>query len=461
MNDGKTLTYSGHDFDLGTGVAEFRFRLEENVFVERIHFEMPTEPLSAASAEATRRAVENLYLVAGTSYFNLTFPTRVMVVGSVSENQVEFLRQTFKYGLAQTAAENGLDLPTPDIDMDVLANKSELSVVGNGRHLVAFSGGKDSFVTLDCLRKSGEQLDLYFTRMNGAELPKVLAEAIKNEVDAFPETKVFLPTRFLDTARIADFVRNEPSALKRGRHVPITAFNVLIATAQAIAFGSASAVFSNERTASEPTRFHRGEPVNHQWSKGREAELLLNSLLFKDVAIGFEYTNLLGGLSEVGIAGLFNKWNSSKYKSFCSCNKQYFADHRRVDWWCNACAKCAFVFLCFSAFRDRAFLSEVWGRDLLDQWQSDLEKDFRDILGLTDSKPLDCTGSIQESRVALSLAARIDPSDSVLKLCDQIGGVEGQTTEADVEEIFTRSVWQSSKLLNQQRVAAYLDSDVR
>ena len=62
---------------------------------------------------------------------------------------------------------------------------------------------------------------------------------------------------------------------------------------------------SNERSASDPNLIWNGHEINHQWSKGVEAEGLLRAALAAHAGLTEPYFSLLRSLSELHIARLF------------------------------------------------------------------------------------------------------------------------------------------------------------
>lgn len=86
---------------------------------------------------------------------------------------------------------------------------------------------------------------------------------------------------------------------------------------------------------------------------------------------------------------------------FRSCN---LGSKVTPDIWCGDCPKCLFVCLILSPFLSRAELTEIFGKDLLDD--PAMENYFIELIGQSEHKPFECVGSISEVNLAVSLAVR-------------------------------------------------------
>ena len=113
-------------------------------------------------------------------------------------------------------------------------------------------------------------------------------------------------------------------------------------------------------------------------------------------------------MSELYVAEVFALIGFSKYKGvFSSCNRAYtlHSDHM---FWCGECPKCAFVFMILTPFIERSALESLWhGQNLL--LEPSLEETYRQLLGISGNKPLDCVGEIKEARAAMKLCFKKYP----------------------------------------------------
>jgi hypothetical protein len=193
------------------------------------------------------------------------------------------------------------------------------------------------------------------------------------------------------------FELNKAGALNG--HIPVTAINSLIAIATAVWHGLGPVVMSNERSASDPNLIWNGREVNHQWSKGIEAEGLLRDAVIAHVGLTEPYFSLLRSLSELHIAQLYARTDAYD-DVMTSCNKA-FKLHDPTVRWCGDCPKCRFVFLALAPAMDRSRLVHIFGQDLFDDPAQ--VPGFLELLGIDAHKPFECVGEVEESLVALAM----------------------------------------------------------
>jgi hypothetical protein len=350
----------------------------------------PGDALVGRRRTAFERIARLLWLAAGLSYYKTAAP-RTVVVPALSEAEREWLDALYREGLGEFAAVNGVDLSTRPV-FEVAPGDVPAPVAGLGlarRSLVAVGGGKDSCVSLEVLRGGG----------SGEVLPfSVGGHPAARDCAAAAGLPLVVARRTLDPQLGA---LNRAGALNG--HVPVTAIISVVAVAQAVVLGADEVVFSNERSADAPSFWAHGLPVNHQYSKSLAAERRLRAAL-SGVTPEITYYSLLRPLSELGIASVFARLDAY-LPVFTSCNAAFRLDEgRRVERWCGSCPKCRFVFLVLAPFLPRERLGTIFGTDLLDDG-TQLDG-YRELLGLAGFKPFECVGEIEESRVALVLAAR-------------------------------------------------------
>ena len=154
-----------------------------------------------------------------------------------------------------------------------------------------------------------------------------------------------------------------------------------------------------ERSASEETVLVDGVPVNHQYSKSLDFELLLRKLITTSVDPGLRYGSALRPYSELAIARTFARL-TGYHDTFCSCNSAFRQSAATGDRWCGHCPKCRFVALMLAPFMDRRELAAILGRDLFaDPDQID---GFAALMS-DDDKPFECVGERRESAAALRM----------------------------------------------------------
>jgi hypothetical protein len=250
------------------------------------------------------------------------------------------------------------------------------------RPLVPVGGGKDSIVTVEALKSRSPVLFA------------VNPNTIITSVMAVSDLPILTAKRVLDPQ-----IRELNAAGGLNGHIPVTAINSLIAVATSLLHGLGPVVMSNESSASVPNLSWRGHDINHQWSKGLPAEILLRDALEAHAGLSEAYFSLLRGMSELHIASVFAHYTAYDHV-VTSCNaafKQRDASAR----WCGHCPKCRFVFLAMAPFTGKPRLLDIFGADLFED-ETQLPG-YRELMGITAHKPFECVGEIEESQVALRL----------------------------------------------------------
>ena len=382
-----TLTFPASTFDPATGVATFDYLLTglgpgELRFTETVQLTVPVQEPEPATVARVRRVLELLHVVAGVSYYKVAAPRSVRAPRAVPAEAAAFLTAVYTHGLAEYAYRN--DLPHV---LDLVVDVPELSrpadpVPTGGRPLSAVGGGKDSIVSLEILRRAG--LDPVPFSVN--------PNPVIDRVNAASGLRALAARRRLDPRL---FELNRAGVLNG--HIPVTAINSLIAVATATLHGLGPVVMSNERSASEPNLIWNGHEVNHQWSKGGQAEALLRDAVTAHAGLVEPYFSFLRPLSELHIARLFASWDTYD-DVMTSCNAA-FKLHDPSERWCGDCPKCRFVFLALAPQMSRDRLLGIFGHDLLgDPGQL---PGFRELLGVDGHKPFECVGEVEECTVAL------------------------------------------------------------
>ena len=109
---------------------------------------------------------------------------------------------------------------------------------------------------------------------------------------------------------------------------------------------------------------------------------------------------------------LFSRF-SAYHDVFRSCNVG-----SKQDIWCGHCAKCLFAYIILSPFIAPDRLNAIFGKSMLDD--SSLELEFRQLLGLAETKPFECVGTVSEVRQALQMAVQRWYKDKKPKLLQSI-----------------------------------------
>ena len=360
-------------------------------FQERLFFDVPVRAMSRNAEAVADRLFRLIFLMAGVSYYKAFVPPVLRCEAfPLDADTAAFLTGFYESGLGEFAWRNRISLRGHcHFVADETGSPPPLLLDLPRRSLVPVGGGKDSIVTLECLRAAGEDLTLF--ALGDAE---PIADCI-----AAAELPYLRVRRRLDPVL---FELNKAGALNG--HVPITGILSAIALASAVLAGFDAVVMSNEHSASAPNLTVDGVGINHQYSKSLDFEASLADYLARAITPSIAYFSLLRPLPEIEIAHRFAQC-PRYFRVFRSCNtafRQFPAERGRK--WCGNCPKCRFVFLALAPFVAKARLTAIFGHDLLDD-ASQLDG-FAELCGLRAHKPFECVGEIAESAAALAHLAR-------------------------------------------------------
>jgi hypothetical protein len=409
----------GREFDPVSRTVTLRYALDDRVhFTETVTFETPPAPGPDPSGAGFERALLHLHVAAGTSYYKTAAPDRVIVEGeSLGAGELDLHRHLYDDGLREFAVTNGLPVPRP---VTLVASGGEAAPPTPAAGslppglVVPIGGGKDSMVLIEAVRPLGPRLFA------------VNPHPLVRELAAEAGLELLVVRRRLDPG-LADLHR----AGALNGHVPVTAIVSLIAAVGAFVHGYDTIAMAVERSASEETVSVGGVPVNHQYSKSREFEVLLAAQLRATVAPELTYGSGLRPWSELAISRTFA--GLTRYHgTFCSCNTAFRQGAADGDRWCGHCPKCRFVALMLAPYLTPAQLTAVIGTDLFaDPGQIE---GFAALMSDAD-KPFECVGERRESAVALRLLAGLPDwrrTPVVAALADAAGRL---VTDADVASL--------------------------
>lgn len=370
-------------FSPDTGTLSLHYGFDEGPhFEERIVFPAASRALSEPERQALDRVFRMLLLACGVSYYKAFAPDRVRCTAfPLDAATAGFFTDFYVQGLGEFAWRNGITLSGLTFVVDPVEPPIALPLALPRLTCVPVGGGKDSIVTIECLKQSSEPLVL-FELGNAAPIEATIAQA------GLPAIRV---TRRLDPAL---FALNEAGVLNG--HIPITGILSMIVLACAILRGFDAIAMSNEHSASAPNI----ADVNHQYSKSFEFEQSFSRFVERHVLQGVRYFSLLRPLSEIAIARRFAR-HVAYFPIFRSCNTAFRqAVEKRGTNWCCDCPKCRFVFLALAPIVERQRLVETFGRNMLeDPAQID---GFAELCGLQRHKPFECVGEIEESAAVMT-----------------------------------------------------------
>lgn len=354
--------------------------------------------------QATHTDIDRLVFEIGmaelVSYWKCACPPRVRVgCGSLTEEDVHYWKKLYFNGLGEFFYTNGISATEEDF---MLIESTEASPgeppsaatpplphpeSTTKAYLVPIGGGKDSVVTLELLRTAGYTCRPLIMNPRGATIECARAGGYSME-------EVLVVRRTIDPTLLS---LNAQGFLNG--HTPFSAMLATYTMLCSAMSGVAAVALSNESSANESTVL--GTTVNHQYSKSLEFEddfrAHCASLPLKQ-PWGFRYFSFLRPLSELQIALLFSRLEKF-HDVFRSCNVG-----SKQDVWCGHCAKCLFAFIILSPFVKPARLTQIFGRNLLDD--RSLQTEFDQLVGHSATKPFECVGTVSEVHQALALAQR-------------------------------------------------------
>ncbi len=385
--DYKAFIFDNYQYDPTQSTLSLRYRFSNGpILQEKLIFDFQSRQLSLEEEALLDRIFRLIFLMAGVSYYKAFIPRFIFCEAfPLDRNTVAFLHKFYEKGLAEFAFRNCISLNNHfRFKTEPVTIACPIEVDLPRRTCVPVGGGKDSLVTIECLRRSGEPLVLF--SLGDAE---PIASCI--EAAELPFIRVH---RRLDAAL---FKLNQAGALNG--HVPITGILSAIALACAVMSGFDAIAMSNEHSASAPNLRIEGVDVNHQYSKSLEFERDFSDYIAQVISPSIAYFSLLRPLTEIEIARRFARY-PHYLPIFRSCNAAFKQSPRaRGRHWCCNCPKCRFVFLALAPFVAKPELAGIFGQDLLnDPAQRD---GFAELCGLQKYKPFECVGETSESAAVM------------------------------------------------------------
>ena len=343
------------------------------------------------------------------SYWKIACPPTVTVeAGRLNQDQIDWWKDLYFNGLGEFFYVNGIEEADPNHFMNIrCAGRCKerhaawgAEIDGNGKAagisavnsdslasggvLVPIGGGKDSAVTLELLRLAGKSIYAYIINPRGATIHTT-------EVAGLDAAHVISAKRTLD-----------PNMLELNRqgylngHTPFSALVAFSGIIAARMHGLSMVALSNESSANESTV--QGSTVNHQYSKSFKFEEDFHYYQTTYLRGSAYYFSLLRPLSEFQIARYF-AGQKQYHGIFRSCNAG-----SKTDSWCGRCPKCLFVYLILSPFLKPQEVRDIFGRNMLDDW--DMKETLDQLIGIEEEKPFECVGSRDEINTAIVLTIK-------------------------------------------------------
>lgn len=320
------------------------------------------------------------------SYWKITCsPTVRVLAGALDERQIAWWKDLYFNGLGEFFYVNHIEADPGDF-MTIRPEGPGI----DGRDcplqspkgcLIPIGGGKDSAVSIELVKQSGQPSMCYVINPRGATVHTT-------EVGGYDWPAVIDAKRTLDR-RMIDL--NKEGFLNG--HTPFSAIVAFSSVIAAYTHGLHYVALSNEASANESTV--PGSTVNHQYSKSFKFEQDFHGYEAEYIGSGVYYFSLLRPLSEFQIAKFFAKCRAY-HPIFRSCNAG-----SKEDQWCGHCSKCLFVFFILSPFLPHDYVAGIFGRDMLAD--AAMIPVMEQLTGAQEVKPFECVGSRDEINTAICL----------------------------------------------------------
>ncbi len=388
------LTYKSYHYQVKEKEVNliFEYQLESDEetipFSHRVSFYIETADVlwREQQIQEYKNFVFHIGLVETINYYKLTCPKEIYIAcGQLTEVQQKWWKKLFYHGLgefiylnhmAEQVNEKTFVQFTWNTTQPVMSERVSMNTDG---YLIPIGGGKDSVVTLELL-KDARKKSLPFVM----SAPKAAYDCIQvANFHDYLEAQRYFDRKLIDM--------NQEGYLNG--HVPFSAILAFIALFGAALTGKKYIPLSNERSANEPSVL--GTTFNHQYSKSFEFEEDFSDYIQEYLTKDIEYFSLLRPLYEIEIGQLFSKYKAY-HPVYRSCNRG-----KKENKWCGKCAKCLFVYIILSPYIDEKHLSHHFGKNMY--LDIDLQVIFEELIGVRDTKPFECVGTIWEVRRALNL----------------------------------------------------------
>ncbi len=358
---------------------KYFFKPTINIPVKKIFFP------ENMTVDILRPLVFNIGMIELISYWKAACPPRILIrPHHISSEQIKWWKKLYFLGLGEFFYRNDIIVNQEDFVDIISEGKDKLEEQQFNlaeRMIVPVGGGKDSIVTMQLLAQSGEHV-----------IPFVLNPGVASrdciKTGKFSGDGVIEFYRTLDPALLK---LNDQGYLNG--HTPFSALLAFMSGLAAVLTGASGIALSNESSANEATV--RDTKVNHQYSKTFEFESDFRTYFHKFISTKINYFSFLRPLNELQIAGIFSKYPEF-HRHFMSCNVG-----SKTDTWCGRCPKCLFTFIILAPFITMDDLISVFGEDLLDN--AELKPVFDQLIGLTEEKPFECIGTIDEVNIAICM----------------------------------------------------------
>lgn len=402
MQKASRFIFRDYIADHNTSTISFRYAIEfadkkTDEYVEVLHIPgVTTEMWGSVPETLVDQVLKNLHLALGMSYWKMHCAKEISLEGSeLTQKEADFWNTVYTKGMGEFFYRNKIDfrgLVNFPVNKNVMPPKATV-FPRSPKSLVPIGGGKDSVVTIELLKKASIDFDLF--SLKPSIVQGRMAKISKH-------TLITLEDK-LDPKMISLSAHGEVF----NGHIPITVVYMFTGMLTALLFDYRYVVFSNEQSASSGNVKYLGMEVNHQWSKSIEFELAFKEYVRSFITPSLEIFSILRPMSEIEIVRRFTSY-PEYFRTFSSCNRNFTISTKQPDkgedraYWCGKCPKCAFVFLCLTAFLPKETVIDIFGKNLYAD--KTLIPLFSELLGLEKFKPFECVGTPEEVAVAMNRA---------------------------------------------------------
>jgi hypothetical protein len=396
-----SFTFGTYKVDTRHSIVTFTYQVKfcfgiTKTFTDKLYLkDIPKEAWEKVPKAVLEPTLQALLIMLGINYW-CVFPTKNIRIRnfSLTKEQADFWNSLYLNGLGEFFYDMKMDFhdliafPYNDSAVATPATRFEQPK----RALLLNGAGKDSILSAELLKASNTPFDFF------AFAPTPAHKRIGALVGA----------KTIEVTRRRDKWMNEISALLGiSNAYPSVSTFTFVATLLAELLGYNSIVFSNEKSADFGNLNYLGLEVNHQWCKSSEAEKMINDYIERYITPDITTTSLLRKYSELEIVKQFVQYPQYLH-DVTSCNNYFWLPRfvqylKPSGYWCKKCAKCVFLFACFSAFLPKEKVVSIFGSDLYaDPKRINM---IKRILGLEGFKPLDCVGEPEEMILAMHYAS--------------------------------------------------------
>jgi hypothetical protein len=345
--------------------------------------------LASVPAETLHALAFHLGLIELLSYWKTACaPEIVIKAGTLDAGQIAWWRDLILHGMREFFFVNQIDFRRDDLFTLVTSPRAGRPTarydapLPTAEDLVLVSGGKDSAFTLEFLRETGHRVRALYLNPSPAAREVAAVAGVERGVTV---------NRTLDPAMLE---LNRRGYLNG--HTPFSAYLAFLGATCAVVYGHGNVIVSNERSSDEPAAHYLGGEVIHQYSKTYRFEERVARYVREHLATHAAFWSFLRPLYELQVVKLFSAY-PRQFPVFRSCNRG-----SKTNAWCGECAKCLAIFTELYPFVTVEAIRAIFGSDLFAR--ADLVPLARSLAGLTETRPLECVGAVDETLAAFHLS---------------------------------------------------------